>query len=397
MKQFEDDEVVQRIRPATRVAASNSFRERVMKAIVEEEARERSRSSWPLKRWPRWALAGCAAALLLLLIPLLPFGKNSVPGAALLAQSIEAMSDVKTVHLQGRIRTLPGDNFELIGMDYDFVPIEIWREFSNPPRWRIEKTGRVVVMNGQESLLYISQSNTAAKGAPGAGFAEWLRPMLDPQSILENELTAARQGKAQASVSESNGVITLTMRRSAQGDFVNDWARNKSIPESDHTCVYRFDSASKRLEGVEVTVSSQGRDVAVAEFSSFRYNETFPESLYALQLPPDVDWATGPNDTPAKVVFTTPREVAAFFFDALAKEDWDALLQVYPRNRVQEGVRRIYGGVKLLSLGEPFQSGLYRGYFVPYRIQLRSGQIKEHNVAVRNDNRAHRWHVDGGF
>lgn len=399
MNHLNEEEALQRIRPAQRIAASNSFRERVMKAIAEENARETSRSIWRLKSWPRWVMVGCAAGLLVLLLPMLPIGKGlpKSPGVALLAQSVQAMSDIQTVHITGRIRTLPGDNFELIGAQYDFVPIEIWREYTNPPRWRVEKPGRVVVMNGQSSLLYISSGNSALTGSPKAGFVEWLRPMLAPQSILENELAAARQGAAQATVSESNGVITAVVRRQARGDFANDWARNKSIPESDHTCVYRFDSGSKRLEGVQVVVSAAGADVVVAEFTDFRYNEVFPETLYTVQLPADVDWMTDAAAKPAQVGLNGPKEAAVYFFDALANENWGSVLQVYGRTRVPQIVKQVYGGLQVISIGEPFQSGLYRGYFVPYQVRLRDGYIKTHKLAVRNDNPAHRWMVDGGF
>ena len=167
----------------------------------------------------RWR---CAAAALLVVLPLLPVKST---GVALLAQSVQAMANVHTVHITGRIRTLPNDNFELIGTQYDFVPIEIWREYSTPPRWRVEKPGRVVVMDGQSSVLYFKSTNEALKGTPHAGFFEWLRPLLDPQSILQNELAAARRGEARAAVSGS----TVAMHRQARGNFANDWARNKSI------------------------------------------------------------------------------------------------------------------------------------------------------------------------
>jgi len=394
-----EQEVLERMRPTQRIAASNSFRERVMRAIAEENTRETSISIWRWRSWPRWVTVGCAAGLLLLLLPMLPIGKRlpESPGVALLAQSVQAMSNVQTVHITGRIRTLPGDNFELIGTQYNFVPIEIWREYTNPPRWRVEKPGRVVVMNGQSALLYISAINSAMTGTPEAGFVEWLRPLLDPQSIVENELAAARQGGAQATISESSGVTTAALHRQAQGNFANDWTKNKSIPESDHTCVYRFDSASKLLEGLQVVISIDGVDTVVAEFSDFRYNEVFPQSLYTVRLPADVNWMTGPATKPAQVSLNGPKEAAAYFFDALARESWDSVLQVMGGTKVPPMVQQAYGGLQVISIGEPFQSGLYPGYFVPYEVRLRDGSTKTFKLAVRNDNPAHRWVIDGGF
>ena len=59
------------------------------------------------------------------------------------------------------------------------------------------------------------------------------------------------------------------------------------------------------------------------------------------------------------------------------------------------------GGLPLefptISLGEPFQSAGYAGWFVPYEIKLKSGGTKKHNLAIRNDNPAHRFQFDGGI
>ena len=51
----------------------------------------------------------------------------------------------------------------------------------------------------------------------------------------------------------------------------------------------------------------------------------------------------------------------------------------------------------MISIGEPFQSGLYTGWYVPYEVVLPDGTRKKMNLAVRNDNPAHRWVWDGGL
>ncbi len=280
-----EHEVLRRIRPTQRIAASNSFRERVMKTIAEEKQQELLRPVWRWTGWPRWVAIACAATALILFAP--QFLPQS-PGVALLAQSVQAMANVRGVHITGRIRTLPNDNFDFIGAQYDFVPVEIWREYTDPPRWRVEKPGRVAVMNGQSALLYIRSGNSAVRASTGAGFIGWLRPLLDPKSVLQHELAAAHEGAAQATVAESKGVLTATLRRTARGDFANAWAKNKSIPESDHTCIYRFDS-NRRLQGLQVVTSTGGTDVVIAEFTGFAYDEALPQALFTILLPPDVD------------------------------------------------------------------------------------------------------------
>lgn len=444
------------LRPVQRIVASQQFKGKVMNAIVVEARRESVQSERRWNRgWPRWVAVGCAAALLLLVLPMLPFGRggSQAAGLKLLAQSLEAMSNLETVHVIGRMRTLPGDNFELIGTKYEFVPLELWREYGNPSRWRVEKTGRVVVMDGQSSLLYIPGANAAMRGTPQSGFVEWLRPLLNPKNILQSELDAAQKGvvetrlaesrgvltlsarrkarvestprsgsvewlhplfspentlhlesdatqksPAEAALAEPDGVLTLTTHQKARGDFANSWAKNQSIEESDHTCIYKFDASSKRLEGLQVLINENGGQTSVLELTDFRYNETFPSNLFGLQLPSGVNWILEPAAMPpSSVTLNSPRETAEYFFDALAHEDWEAVLEVEPASRVDDRIKGYYGGLKVVSIGKAFKSGLYRGYFVPYEIQLRNGSTIKQKLAVRNDNPAGRWIVDGGW
>jgi outer membrane lipoprotein-sorting protein len=390
------------IRPVRRIVASQHFKEKAMKAIIQEAERENAQSGqgWNWRGWPKWVAVGCAAALLLLILPMLPIGKGGSQAAELklLAQSVEVMSNLQSVHMIGRMRTLPGDNFELIGTNYEFVPLELWREYSNPPRWRVEKTGRVVVMDGQYSLLYMASLNQAMKGSPQAGFVEWLRPLLSPENVLLAELDAARKGGSEAKLVESNGALILTVREKARGSFANSWAKNRSIVESDHTCVYKFDTANKRLEGIQVTVNKGNRDVSVLEITDFHYNEAFSPNLFVLRLPSDVTWALEPATLKAaSSTLTGPKETAEHFFDALAHENWDAMLEVLPVSQVNDGIKQAYGGLQVISIGKAFKSGLYPGYFVPYEIRLRDGSTKKWKLAVRNDNPSSRWVVDGGF
>jgi outer membrane lipoprotein-sorting protein len=348
--------------------------------------------------WRRWTVAACVATLLFFLIPMLPrhFGERD-SATAVLAQSIEAMSNVRTIHITGRMRTLPGDNFELIGADYDFVPLELWRQ-SNPDRWRVEKPGRIVVMDGAAATVYISQTNQYMKAPPQAGFVEWLRPLLNPETILRNELDSARAKLSDATVAESGGTITLTVRRRAGGSFTNPWTRYKSIQESNHTCVYRFDAATRRLQSLQVVIHMGAQDVTVLELSDIRYNQPLSDTLFSLQAPQGATRIVTAEAMPAPASsLNGPKDAAQYFFHALTQEDWNAVLGVYPSNTVPEEIKRQYGHLSVLSLGAPFKSGLYRGYFVPYRVRLSDGSEKSNNLAVRNDNPQKRWMVDGGF
>ena len=398
----EQQRVFGMVRQTTRVAASHQFGAKTMNAIRSAAAlgTTTTGSFWNIRGWRRWTVAACAAALLFFLLPFVPLhfgGGNSTPAFSVLAQSIEAMSDVQTIHMTGRMRTVPGDNFELIGTDYGFVPLEIWRQY-NPSRWQVEKTGRTVVMDGQSAVMYIAKLNAYMKASPQAGFVEWLRPLLNPESILQDELDSAKQTPSQAKVTEADGTITLTVQRKAKGSFTNSWARNKSIDESDHTCIYKFDSATKRLQSLQVAIHTDGQDVTVLELNDIRYNEPLPVDIFALQLPTGAEQMPAVDEMPPAAPIPGPKDVAQYFFDALAREDMDQVRDVFPVNPVvMMLMKEHFGGLSVLSIGEPFQSGTYPGYFVPYQVRLRDGSEKSYRLAVRNDNPQKRWTIDGGF
>ena len=77
--------------------------------------------------------------IVLIVLVLHNFGGNRAQSGAiaLLAQSVEAMPALQTVHVVARMRTLPADNFEMIGLNYAFVPVEMWKDFGAPPKWRV--------------------------------------------------------------------------------------------------------------------------------------------------------------------------------------------------------------------------------------------------------------------
>jgi hypothetical protein len=387
------------VEPAQRVRASLDFKERTMNRL------HRGLNAAPAARPRLWArplfrLAFSAGLIVAIVLALPHFaGNHSQSGAiALLAQSVEATQALQTVHITARMRTLPNDNFEMIGLNYDFVPVEMWKQFGATPKWRVEKPGRVVAMDGASTLLLIG-GNHAMRGGARTGFVDWLMPLLDPERVLQSELLSARQGKSQVTLTSptdrGSHETMLHVARRAEGDLTNDWLRNKSVLESDHTCVYRFDAATSRLTGLQVLVHSGGQDVAVFEITNIRYNEPLAADLFTPALPADVSWLGTAADLPvAGAIPATPREAALAFFEGAAKQDWQRVASV---TQVSDEIKHDYGGIQVLSVGEPFKSGLYGGWFVPYEIRFPGGETKKHNLAVRNDNPQKRFVLDGGF
>ena len=347
------------------------------------------------------AMAACVAVVITLLGP----GAMPATAAEVLVWGIEAVSDLQSVYIKARMRTVAHDNFELIGVNYGFVDHEIWKQFGDQPRWRIDKPGRVVVMDGDSTLLWIRPpGNMAFKTGPDSGVVEWLRPLLNPHEVLASEQRLAQAEGSQLSLKYEEALdgaqtLVLTVEAKAKGDFTNDWCRNKSISASDNRRVYQFNADTHLLEAMQVYVHTDGSDVLVFEITQIEYNGALDPGLFSLTLPEDVVWHKEPEVLAdnENYVSMKPDEVARVFFQACGNEDWDEVLKFWSGSAVPQVLKNYLSGVEIVDIGEPFQSGRYPGWFVPYEIKIASGHVKKHNLAVRNDNPTGRWQVDGGI
>lgn len=359
-----------------------------------------------IKRILRAAGGLVAAAAVAITATLLMVRTSPVANATamvILADAVKATSNLKSVHMVARMRSLPREDIEMIGPDYDFIPIEMWKQFEPIAKWHIEKPGRVINMDGKEFVTWVQPSVGFRHGPVQNGQAFWLARLLDVDRVLDHEQQIAKREKAKVSTSEERGDdgkrhLLVTVESKAQGDFSkSDWMKNKTLSQSDSKSVYRFDPDTKRLEGVDVWLHADGKDVLIFQITKIEYDAPIDDKLFTLDLPTDMRWLGEEKASPldAKYAKMTPKEIAAAFFDALAQEKWDdvnALMGVKVDDRL-----RFMGGLKVVSLGEPFKSGLFPGWFVPYEIQLKNGETRKFNLSVRNDNEGKRWRVDGGL
>jgi len=356
---------------------------------------------------PITKLATVAVIIIVVLISLSVFTNTSATAAEILSQAVKAASNLKSVHMTAWIRTRPGgkESFDFIGMQYDFVKHEMWKEFGgqNICRWRIENEGRIEVMDGYASMLFI-QPNYAKINPHRYGYSR-LRKLLDVDEILDSEFKLAQNRDSELilthekTLGESEKLI-LTVEAKAMGDFTNDWCRNTSITTSDNRRVYCFSADTKLLELLEVYVKNDNNEeILVLEISDIEYNVDVNPELFTISLPENVIWFKEPeaSERYSDLQSMSPEEVARAFFRACSEEDWDRALTFKMYSSVPDWLRNKYGSLEIIKIGEPFKSGLYPGWFVPYEIKFKDGRIRKMNLAVRNDNPAKRYIIDGGL
>lgn len=356
--------------------------------------------------WKKVAVITATLVLVFVLFPLLNrpgwVKNNSISANSLLDKSLIALESVKSVYMEYNVRTLEGDNFEYINVKEGFVEHKLWKVFGNPSKWRIEKPGRTVVMDGKNQYMYCHPVVMALKANADAGFIGWMKILLDPGDILFKEKENARDNGSKYQVEMKGNTIILTVKAEAIGEFTNSYMLNTSIPESKNKRVYTFDKSSNLLKSFEVYVYSGGKEIEVLELKTIKYNEPVEDAQFTITLPENVNWVSmNDMNKEAGVSGMTSDEVAKQFFTACHNEDWDKVRQFIPGFmnflQLQFAVKAEYGGLTIISIGKPFKSGRYPGEFVPYEIKKKNGSVKKWNLAIRNDNPEKKWRVDGGF
>jgi len=347
-----------------------------------------------------------AAAILVLFaasFSLLFFSKNSqsqvsaTPVNKILSESIVAFQKNKTMCIEMEVRTLAHDNFALIGTEYDFVRHQIWVDFSSN-RWFIEKPGRIALFDGKNQYLYIKTLDYVIKAGANAGFTEWFQIFFTPDKILEIEKERAKKDESNYEIIERETQIVLTVKQKAQGDFTNDYLYNKSVIESDNKRVFYFDKESSQLEGFELYIVENNKDVLVMRTTAVYYNDfgnynIFSSKMFGRIIIKDISDLEPKKDKDLQN--KSPEEIARIFLEALSRKDRETVEKIYPGCDKQ--FKKEFERLELISIGTSFKSGKYAGVFVPYAIKLKNGYVKKWNLALRNDNAQKMWEFDGGM
>ena len=270
--------------------------------------------------------------------------------AETLAQGAEATPNPSTIHIVAKMRTLPNDNFSMIGAEYDFVPVEIWKQFGDHSKWRVEKPGRVAVMDGASTTMLIRPDyvTTFPQASTAAFDTGWLLALTNVQDMVTHELRAAQaRGWDMKLTHETTGsgekklLVTVEAKSGLPG---GNYMKNKFFETSDMRRVYRFDAKTRRLEGFDAYLHGPKSDVLILSIERIEYDKPFDAAVFALELPKKVVTYKEPErlSDNAKYEKMTPDQAARAFFDACEKKDWNEVQKfLWPcderRNPIWEG------------------------------------------------------------
>lgn len=371
---------------------------------MKDEVSKKARISSRVKKFLSVA---AILAIAMVVVPLLDkdniFSDSTVKAAnSLMESSIKASQFVTSMVVTLKVRTDADDNFDLIDTKCKMVDHTIWKSFSVPAKWKIEKEARVAFCDGKLQYLWMPKLEEALKSDNFNFVSEWIEVLLEPQDILKREQRATVLEGSKYTLEEKNGEIFMNVTSKAQGNFINDYCKNSSIDESDNRREYTFDGNTKLLKALKIYILEGKKETLIMEIEKIDYNVNIDPSVFAVNLPKGVEWKDfNKNYKSNTFANITSKRAAELFFNGLANEDWALVSEtcdIFEGNsEKKEKLRNEMGGLKVIAIGEPFKSGLYPGEFVPYHIQLKSGRVKKMNLAVRNDNSNNVWIFDGGL
>ena len=391
----------ERLATRGRVAAEVSLVEPVMRVVHERKSEPERTTLMSLLFKNRWGfgLGAAASAAAVILIIALAAPKAQAKAADVMARGARAIAKITSIHLRGQLRTLPADNFSYIDADSDFYPIELWKQLEPELKWRVEKPGRIVVMDGQQTLHYVKSAKVAVKvpqRTTSAFDTDWLHRIANLSNTISNELRIAQAQGWKLDLTEETGAdgrlksVVSVMAKCGLPD--DDYTRNKFFHDADTRRVYRFDAHSERLEAVQIYLVRSSGEVQIFDLNHIDYDQSIDPKVWQVELPADVSWYKEPEKLPdnEKYASMTAEQAARAFFEACSKRDWDEVGKYV--SPLTEQMKEYLGGLEIVSLGKPFTSKSYGGQFIPYEIKLRS---QEFSVRVSNGNPAKRYVITG--
>ena len=377
-----------------------------LEARLLDAVHRRATVSKTPERRPRRRLVGLLSGVVsaaAVVIVVLTFGLNTPARAARnrLTQAIASMEGLRSIRIELRIRTSEQENFDYIDPHREFIPHTLEAIYSPRLLWRVEKPGRKALYDGEHTYLWFDSLNDGLIQPYAPDAIGMLNLLIDPSQLLELErqLTRAHTG-ARYELRREAEVLYLTVISPAQGDFSqSDHERNTSIIESNTRREYRFDALNGRLLGARVTLLAEEGGRALLEIDRITYDAPLDTATLTV-LPEGINWTDQTRNTPSpRLTGIDAKEAARLILAAFATWDneiLDEALRSYGAH-ARKLLQSRYAGATVERLSEPVRSGKYPGWFIPCTLRMGDGSRERIRLALRNDNSAGSWVVDGGL
>jgi hypothetical protein len=225
---------------------------------------------------------------------------------------------------------------------------------------------------------------------------------MDVDGLLDTEVRLARERRSAPVLTRGIGEdgeskLVVTTETTARGESApSDSSEKAWIAESGNVRVYEFDPQTKMLDSLKV-YKHTGRDVLLFEMMSIEYGEDtgMAPDVFSPPVPEEAVWVELPQKLGEEYQQMQPEEVARAFLEACAEQDWDEASRYWWCSAVHPYLKKGMSRLTIISIGTPFKSGIYPGWYVPCEVKRWYREPRRLNLAVRRYEPAQRYIVDG--
>ncbi len=391
------ENIEQELRPRCEFRASESLKQRIQNAGATPNVRASSHR----RKFLRFLPTGIAATALLALglFLTLPSQHHVHAAKPLFIQAAEEFNKAPSFSAIVKVRTTAKENFSYIDMKQNLMTHALIVSPSTG-KWMLRKAGRVALCDGQYIWHWLPQEGYGWKmNRTDTDILDIFALFLNPAQIFKNE-----DGITNAWVIQSEGVIILQSETPTPLHFHNDFNKETSISTTDTKREYVIEKESNKL--LKMKISTANNDQTILEMTDINYSYRPTEADFS--LPEGITWTDRTQEARQKKLdekaikeFTdiTPEEAVKKMFNAFNRWEVEKLTGILPEDdaKVIESTYGLYRGCTLLKTGKAFQSGDYKGLFVPVTLKMANGETIKRTVSMRNDTPSHHWRNDGGL
>ena len=397
----QEQQIVDMLTPKVELKPSADLKERILAAAREQQAASKPRHI-RLGMWIRTSVSVAALVAIAFTLTI-----NTPAGAARrhFAAAITAANEIKTMIMNLNVRTEADEPMDYIDPEGEFVPTSVKVIYDEPVAWSIEKQGgRKLLYQGDGKVYQWIEGHSQGwyTTAPTTLDSEWVM-FIAPQELLGLEVRLAKERKgAKYEVNERGDVVDVKVTTAAEGDFSESrYMLNSSLAEANTVREYSFEKESGRLLKLRIDILTSGKKhTSVVESTNICYDcpltaEGLADNEFPYVAFSSIDYT---SDSPTPLAGISAEETAKIILGAMGNWDEEILsTALYYYKGSMAKLAGLYKGLRVVSVGKSFKSGLYPGRFVKCRVVLASGEEEELIVALRNDNSQKVWLLDGGL
>ena len=408
----QDEQIIQMLTPKAEVKPSPDLRAKILEKAAEQKRISASSANNPRRSTLRYWIGAATSIAAVIVIALgLSFNSPAYAAKKYFSSALLASADIKSMVMKLKVRTDANEPIDYINPECDFVPATIKVIYKEPMLWSIEKeNGRTLLYKGTDKTgnfvyQWTSHANEGFSWkCEYEGFDDSdLAIFLDPRLLLDAERKMAEKRRgAQYEIIDNGISVDVKVTTMAQGDFSESlYMLNTSLAEANTVRMYTFNKISGRLTKLRIDmVISSELQITVIDSESIAYDEPLTASTLSSQNLEEISFSTleisAPKSSP--LIGINARQAAKIILKAMGEWDTEILdiAMQYYKDFIPK-LESIYKGIEVISIGKSAKSGLYAGQFVECEVILPNGKREKLILALRNDNAAKVWLLDGGI